>query len=502
MIVPSSLDVPDLDVPDRDGHSRPPNHTQTLTLVRTEDGRIVECCLGGEILEGPGRGAKFESSDSRAVLGASSECDWVCKQDPGVSRRHAELRAISGGLLVTDLGSKNGTWVEGVRISEALLPSGSTIILGATELRISVIARAPGPSPEHPESSESPECREPRASRASRASRKSPESPERRASDRALFELGAFATEHPPLAETLALLRRAATTDSTVLIEGATGTGKEGLARAVHDHSRRREGPYVIVDCGAVTASLTESELFGHIKGAFTGAIADRPGALTAASGGTVFLDEIGELPLELQPKLLRALESRTVRPVGSPSDVRIDVRFIAATNRSLRDMVAEKTFRSDLYYRLAVIEVAVPPLSERPEDVPLLASRFVARQSEGRHSLTPAALTTLTQYDWPGNVRELRNVIERATAVARTPAIEPSDLFARPISPAPIEATSSFHAAKEALIASFEKRFIEGLLKRHEGNVSRAAREACLSRNALYELMKRVGIQTLPGSS
>ncbi|MCB9653565.1 MAG: sigma 54-dependent Fis family transcriptional regulator [Deltaproteobacteria bacterium] len=475
MVVPSSLDVPDLDVPDRDGHSRPPNHTQTLTLMRTEDGRIVECGLSGEVVEGPGRGAKFESSDSRAVLGASSDCDWVCPHDPGVSRRHAELRAVSGGLLVTDLGSKNGTWVEGVRVSEALLPSGSTIILGATELRISVVAKALRHSPENPES---------------------PESPGRHASDLALFEFGGFVTEHPPLAQTLALLRRAAATDSTVLIEGATGTGKEGLARAVHDHSRRHEGPYVIVDCGAVTASLTESELFGHIKGAFTGAVADRPGALTAAAGGTVFLDEIGELPLELQPKLLRALESRTVRPVGSPNDVRIDVRFIAATNRSLRDMVAEKTFRSDLYYRLAVIEVAVPPLSERPEDVPLLASRFVAQQSDGRHSLTPAALTTLTQYDWPGNVRELRNVIERATAVARTPAIEPSDLFARPISPAPIEATSSFHAAKEALIASFEKRFIEGLLKRHEGNVSRAAREACLSRNALYELMKRVGIQ------
>ena len=267
------------------------------------------------------------------------------------------------------------------------------------------------------------------------------------------------------------------------MLEGETGTGKEVLARAIHASSPRRDKPFVVVDCGAVQESLLESQLFGHKKGAFTGALADHKGAFEEANGGTVFLDELGELSLSLQPKLLRALEARTIIRVGEAKERPIDVRFVAATHRDLKRMSKEGRFRSDLYYRVAVVHFVVPPLRDRPEDVQLLAERFAGVP------MGEAALRALDGYDWPGNVRELRNVVDRAMALCDGELLRPED-FIPEQSPA-----QTFLEAKEALILEFEERYIRTLLTRHKGNVSKAAREAGLSRNALYGIMKRVGI-------
>ncbi|MCB9652195.1 MAG: sigma-54-dependent Fis family transcriptional regulator, partial [Deltaproteobacteria bacterium] len=302
---------------------------------------------------------------------------------------------------------------------------------------------------------------------------------------------GDFVTTDPAMKKVLGQLLRVAASDATVLIEGDTGTGKELLARALHAASPRAGRPMGVVDCGAVSATLLEGQLFGHLKGAFTGAAEARAGVFEAADGGTVFLDELGELPLELQPKLLRVLEARTVRRLGDVKDVPVDVRFVAATNRDLSDMVRQGTFRQDVFFRVAVVRVRVPPLAERPGDVPLLARRYLAQLRGPDARLTEAAEGALMGYDWPGNARELRNVMERAAALAPGPEVGPEDLFGEA---APARATA-FREAKDEVVAEFERRYVQALMLRHGGNVSSAARESGLSRNALYALMKRVGV-------
>jgi transcriptional regulator with PAS, ATPase and Fis domain len=247
--------------------------------------------------------------------------------------------------------------------------------------------------------------------------------------------------------------------------------------------------------------TLLEGELFGAVKGAYTGADADRIGAFEAADKGTVFLDELGELPLALQPKLLRVLEARTVRRVGDVNERPIDVRFVAATNRNLVEMAKAGTFRSDLYYRVAVLRARIAPLRSRPEDIPLLAGHFASQISRGRCAVSAEANEVLRRYDWPGNGRELRNIIERAIALQPGPVIHPIDLFPGSASDLATGSGSSepvrggFHEAKNQLITDFERRYVRDLLARHEGNVSAAAREAGLSRPSLYALMKRVGV-------
>jgi DNA-binding NtrC family response regulator len=296
-----------------------------------------------------------------------------------------------------------------------------------------------------------------------------------------------------------ALLRDIAPSDTTVLIEGETGTGKELIAEEIHRHSRRANGPFVVFDCGAVPRELIESTLFGHVKGAFTGAIADRKGAFAEAHGGTIFLDEVGELALDLQPALLRALDKRSVRRVGANGYEQVDVRVIAATNRDLREEVARKSFREDLFYRLAVIRVHLPALRERGRDIDLLTEHFMRQFAPGRNlSLPPGELAKLRAYSWPGNVRELRNVIERACVLSKGENLNIEDALEGEIQ-APLSIGFRmglpFKEAKGQLVEQFEREYIVDLMKRHRMNLSAAAREAQIDRKHLRELLRKYGL-------
>jgi len=286
--------------------------------------------------------------------------------------------------------------------------------------------------------------------------------------------------------------------DSTVLLQGEPGTGKTLLARTIHNASLRADGPFLVVDCGAIPPTLIETELFGHEKGAFTGAQATRIGSFEAARGGTLFLDEIGELPLDMQPKLLRVLEDRTVKRVGSTASLQLDVRVIAATNRNLDAAVALGTFRSDLLYRLNTVAVVVPPLRDRPEDIPLLAEHFYRESTGNPEATLPEAVNAeLLKRSWPGNARELRSALERLVVLG--------DLWADGATPELMRtqrvpeladgAGLSFREAKENAVAVWEQGYIEKLLQRTHGNLSQAAREARMDRNYLRELARRRGV-------
>jgi DNA-binding NtrC family response regulator len=290
------------------------------------------------------------------------------------------------------------------------------------------------------------------------------------------------------------LLEDIGPTDATVIIEGETGTGKELIAEEIHRHSLRTKGPFVVFDCGAVPRDLIESALFGHVKGSFTGAIANRKGAFSEAHGGTIFLDEIGELAPELQPTLLRALDKRAVRRVGANVYEQVDVRVIAATNRDLRAEIAKKTFREDLYYRLAVIRMTVPPLRERGEDIPLLVENFIRSFAGGRAlKIAPMDLMRLKRHSWPGNVRELRNVIERSCVLAKGEYVNVDDALSEDTAPAiGIRTDLPFKEAKGQLVRLFEREYISDLLKRHRMNLSAAAREAQIDRKHLRELIRK----------
>jgi transcriptional regulator with GAF, ATPase, and Fis domain len=311
------------------------------------------------------------------------------------------------------------------------------------------------------------------------------------------------------------LLARVAATELTVMVTGETGTGKELVSRAVHNRSRRTSAPFQVFDCGAVSASLVESELFGHERGAFTGAVASRPGVFEQAHGGTVFLDEIGELPLELQPKLLRVLEQREVRRVGSGQTRTVDVRVVCATNRDLHEEVEAGRFREDLYYRLAVVELPLPPLRERTEDIPLLVDHILRHASHNRGvtAISAEVLDLFEGYRWPGNVRELRNVVERAVPFCEGSTITLASLPealriappTRPIHPtggvhetgmeAP-DVSLPFKDAKDKIIEAFERQYLVDLLERHEGNISRAARAADMDRKSIARLLKKHDIR------
>ncbi|MCA9564541.1 MAG: sigma-54-dependent Fis family transcriptional regulator, partial [Myxococcales bacterium] len=320
------------------------------------------------------------------------------------------------------------------------------------------------------------------------------------------------------------ILDRIATSSATVIIEGETGTGKEVVARTIHNKSNRSKGPFIVFDCSAVPENLIESELFGHEKGAFTGAARTRKGLFEMAHRGTLFLDEMGELSLELQPKLLRVLESREVRPVGSNKSTPVDVRVVAATNRDLADEVKRGRFREDLFYRLSVVRLNLPPLRERKDDLGLLVDHLLTREQGNRTfdghrritNIAAPALRALEAYDWPGNVRELANVIERACSFCQGSTIEIEDLpehiagrvstnvEEEPTGPHPstLHVPSKlnelgFKDAKETWLSAFEKDYIESLLEKNEYNISSAAREADIDRKYFRKLMKKYGIET-----
>jgi two-component system response regulator GlrR len=324
----------------------------------------------------------------------------------------------------------------------------------------------------------------------------------------AIARFGRMVGQSPPMQKLFALMQRAAATDSTILIEGETGTGKEVSAAAIHDHSERRRGPFIVVDCGAIPSQLLESELFGYERGAFTGAVAARAGAFEAADGGTIFLDEIGELSLDLQPKILRALEGRKIKRVGSNNYLPVNLRVIAATNRALREEVEARRFRSDLYYRLAVLRVQLPPLRERKEDLLVLVDD-VLRQLAVFDSAVAAPLRTpqfiqmLSRYRWPGNVRQLRNYVERRVALGESipppgtdsippPAFEVPGAFAEP----PIAFDQPLKDARDAWNNKFESRYLQALLERHDNNVTAAARAAGVNRVHFYRLLWKHGLR------
>ena len=314
--------------------------------------------------------------DELMVVGSAEQAD-LRLEDSSVSRVHAELVRTGRGVWVRDLESTNGTFLNGVRVKHALLEPEQTLTLGKADVRVLQESAQTGDAPWP--------------------------------TDR----FGALRGDSEVMLKLFARLDLAAQSDGTVLLEGETGTGKELAARAIHDASTRASGPFVVVDCGALAQQVLESELFGHVRGAYTGAQTDRVGALELANGGTVFLDEVGELPLSLQPKLLRALAARTIRRVGDSQERPIDVRFVAATHRELRRMVGTGGFREDLYFRLAVLLVRLPPLRDRLDDIPLLVRVFL-QQLPQTDPLDASLVHDWQRRAWPGNIRELRNAVER----------------------------------------------------------------------------------------
>ena len=401
----------------------------------------------------------------RMTIGKAPDNDLVLSDDT-VSRHHCELVKAPDGIHVRDLESTNGTKVDGTRIREATLQPGSVLRVGEVEVSFRPAAQRVEVLPsEH-------------------------------------THFGGALGQSLLMRTIFGVLERIAPTDATVLLEGETGTGKDVLARAVWSHSSRDKKPFIVVDCGAVTYSLIESELFGHERGAFTGAVATRQGAFELAEGGTVFLDEIGELPLDVQPKLLRVLETREYRRVGGNRPMHSNVRVIAATKRDLTREVALGKFREDLYFRLAVVPVTVPPLRARREDIPQLVSHILASASPlARLSVSPQTMSSLAAHDWPGNVRELRNVLERAIYMAQATDAHEIGVLTLPSTSAGdatfhFEPENSYRETRAKFDAEFERRYVRWLLARHGGNVSAAAREAKMDRKHLHDIAKKHGLR------
>lgn len=303
----------------------------------------------------------------------------------------------------------------------------------------------------------------------------------------------------PAFVQVLELAETVAVTDSTVLISGESGTGKEVVARYIHTLSERSDGPFMSINCGALPESLLESELFGHVKGSFTGAVKDKDGLLVAAAGGTFFLDEIGEMSPSTQVKLLRAIQEREVIPVGSTVAIPVDVRIVAATNRDLEDEITRGAFRSDLYYRLNVIQLRLPPLRERREDIPVLAGHFLDRASassngEGPFTLSEAAMAALAEYDWPGNVRELENALERAVVVSGRSEI-PLDALPERVREAPPPRLAATELPPNPTMEVVERAYILWVLQAEGGNKTRAAEVLGIDPSTLYRKLNRYGI-------
>jgi DNA-binding NtrC family response regulator len=413
--------------------------------------------------EGPQKGERWHSRIDRCSIGSHLSND-LSIDDPTVSRFHCEIALGPRGAVIRDLDSRNGTSVDGVRVTEGFLRGDSRIRLGKSVVRFQY-----GNEVHHLPVSE-----------------------------RQAF--GSLVGVSLAMRTAFAVLERAAATDVTVLIDGETGTGKEGAARVVHDGSARKGKPFVVVDCGAIPANLLESELFGHERGAFTGATGQRIGAFEEADSGTIFLDELGELPLELQPKLLRALESREIRRIGSNTYQSIDVRVVAATNRDLRAAVNDGRFRPDLYFRLAVVRVSLPPLRERPEDIPVLVEHIVDQLTDDAELRAPLLakefVTRLQRAAWIGNVRELRNYLERCLVLGGpVPFGEPAlNTKARPSGV--VDAGAPYADARQRALDEFEHAYLEALLARHDGKVAPAARAAGMNRAYMYRLLQRHGLR------
>jgi DNA-binding NtrC family response regulator len=439
----------------------------TATLSRASPGRVKTKLL---ILSGPDAGRSYPLDSRDYVLGKAPNCDIVLN-DKAVSRQHLRLEVRDEHIRAIDLESRNGSQCEGLRFSQLEVRLGSVITLGTTEIKVA----AEG-------------ARERSVLLSTRE------------------RFGALVGRSRKMREVFTLMERMAAGGSDVLIQGETGTGKDLCSEALHQESPRRDGPFVIVDLAGIAPSLVESELFGHVKGAFTGAQSDRAGAFERANGGTVFLDEVGELPLDLQPRLLRVLERRQVKRVGANDYRTVNMRIIAATHVNLEDAVKAEKFRRDLFHRLAVLRLTLPPLRERPEDIPLLIDTLLERMSRPPSALSDQTRALLAQYPWPGNVRELRNVVEQVVNLGEEalPEMEapPGESTAPGGRTITAELELPFKEAKERLIEGFERDYLKSLLERCEGNISRASREAGIDRVYLRKLLRKHGLDTRSGGS
>lgn len=414
-----------------------------------------------EVVLGPDRGARW--AGECGVIGSAADSDLVLT-DPTVSGYHVRLRAEKAGIRVHDFGSTNGTVIGETRIEQGIVAPGARLRLGETAITL-----AAG----------------------------EPTSVELHDEDR----LGDLRGRSRSMRRLMQDVRRVARNDVAVLLLGESGTGKELVARAIHEHSHRAGRPLVTVDCASLAPSLVASELFGHEAGAFTGATRLKRGVFEHAAGGTVFLDEVGELPPELQKTLLGALERRRFTRVGGHDEISVDMRVVAATNRDLRCEVNSATFRLDLYYRLAVVTLELPPLRERLEDLPLLIDRFLELESCTKplgDVIPPETLAALLRYRWPGNVRELRNFVLGTLAMGEPVALrDPAASDARDGEPSSTRwETAPYCDARSRAVSEFELRYLRRLLERNDGNVTRAARAAEMARSHLNELLRKHGLR------
>ena len=419
------------------------------------------------VASGPDKGKSISVGSEPIVLGSGVESDLVLV-DRSISRRHARLFRKGDVVIIEDLDSTNGTYFRDVRVGQIYLPLGQEIRFG--QLRVKLI----------------------------------PEEELVNSAPSELDRLGPLIGSDQRMREIFTLIQDIAPTDVTVVIEGETGTGKELVAQAIHEYSQRKSNPFVVFDCSNQPRDLIESALFGHVKGAFTGATNQRAGAFGRADKGTIFLDELGEFGKDLQPKLLRVLEAREVQKVGSDGYDPVNVRVIAATNRNLKAEVRAERFREDLYYRLAVVKIVLPALRERLSDIPVLVKHFLSLH-EDPCEVDPKCFSALMAYQWPGNVRELKNVVDRACALNRGKSgIDLSTYLTDRDEVAStkqmqVDEFVSFKEAKGKVVADFESQYIETLLRQHNNNISLAAREASIDRKHFKELMRKHGIAANP---
>jgi transcriptional regulator with GAF, ATPase, and Fis domain len=412
---------------------------------------IRRCRLS--VVAGPDAGRRVELAQPSIVIGRTGG-DLVLT-DPKVSALHAALELAPDGYRVRDLDSSNGTFVGGVRVLDGFVAPGATLTLGKSAVVFEPLD----------ESVAIPLWSAPRL---------------------AGLVGGSVVMRH--LYE---LINRFAASDATVLIQGETGSGKELVAEAIHRCSPRAGGPFHILDCSAIPEQLFEDQLFGHDAGAFTGAVRAVPGALEIAHGGTLFLDEIGELPLAIQAKLLRAVETRKVQRLGGSRPIACNVRIVAATNRDLAGEVNRGTFRADLYYRIAVAQLAVPPLRHRREDIPMLVAHFLREHDPtGSAALGDDFLNRASRHNWPGNVRELRNAVQRALlAPASATEPPPPSMLGR------VDLSVPFKVAKQQLIDEFDRTYMTELLAAHDHNLTAAARATGVERMTIYKMIRRLGL-------
>ena len=436
-----------------------------------------------KVAEGPDAGKSVAVETAPVLIGKDPTCELVLT-DPSVSRRHAVLTAGANGFWIEDLGSTNGTEINGVVVKAAMLPPGARLRVGDTILEFAPVER------------------------------KIPSAPW------LVDRLEGLVGSSPGMRELYGLIRQVAPTDATVVFHGETGSGKEVAARALHALSSRKSGPFVVVDCANLDRELVGSELFGHRKGAFTGAVGAHKGAFERAQGGTVFLDEIGELPADMQARLLGVLQRREVQPLGADAPVPVDVRVLAATHRDLETMSRSNTFREDLYFRLAVFTLTLPPLRDRLEDMPAIARQLLiglAAPGTTPPELTNDALLTLAAHDWRGNVRELGNVLHRASVLAAAGPITREHLRLRRPDGAPVTPAGSSGAVPPALAASgsygpgglpaappnragsaladAERQAITEAFGRLGGNLVRTAKELGIARTTLRRKLREYGL-------